>query len=328
MADAQTFAGRYLDRPSRSGLLTMFAKIACIDFSMELLIMLVLSQGGVIHDVALTTDLLDSATLTLLSSPLIYALVVRPFALATREANTKLELQLLESQRLLEQNEKLRVSLQVASESTSETHEKILQKIGAELHDGPAQLLTYTLLQLNRLAPLVEQAKKRKKIIVDLEKMQRITGEALREVRAISTGLSLPELASASMNETIALAVRRHVELSGAKVEVTLAELPAAASLSQKICTYRFVQEALANALKHSHAKMRRVLAEGGPQLSITVEDDGDGFDLQSTNGSGLGLTGMRARLQALGGHLDVRSAPGKGTRVTAVFSHEQGQLA
>ena len=328
MTEVQTVPDRHLDRQSRKKLLIMFGMIACIDFSIELLIMLVLSRAGIITDVSFATNLLDPLVLTLLSSPLIYLLVVRPFALAAREANGRLQAQLEESRHLLEQNEKLRASLQAAGESTAETHEKILQRIGADLHDGPAQLLTYTLLQMNRLAPLVELAKKKKKITVDLDKMCRVTGEALREVRAISTGLSLPELSATSISETIALAVRRHEELTGSKVEMNLRALPASASLSQKICSYRFVQEALSNALKHGQSKTRCVKAQGGSEISITVQDDGLGFDPASLGRAGLGLTGMRARLQALGGHLDVQSAPGHGTRVTATFNPAAGRPA
>lgn len=125
-------------------LTAMVAKIACIIFLIEALIMLVLSQVD-IRDFEVYVDVLDATTLALVASPIIYLSVTWPFADAAREANTKLTQQLEESRLLLEQNEKLRVSLQQTSESSAEIHERMLQKIGAELHDGPAQLLTYTL---------------------------------------------------------------------------------------------------------------------------------------------------------------------------------------
>ena len=103
-----------------------------------------------------------------------------------------------------------------------------------------------------------------------------------------------------------------------------LSDLPATTSLKQKICTYRFVQEALSNALRHGRAQTQLVEAKGGSQMSITVEDDGLGFVPDQLSGRGLGLTGMRARVQALGGWLDVYSTPGKGTRVTDSFTLEE----
>ena len=179
-------------------LTAMVAKIACIIFLIEALIMLVLSQVD-IRDFGVYVDVLDATTLALVASPIIYLSVTWPCADAAREANTKLTQQLEESRLLLEQNEKLRVSLQQTSESSAEIHERMLQKIGAELHDGPAQLLTYTLLQLDQLTPIVELAHENN-IDVDLGKLHGVLTDAMREVRAISTGLSLPELAAASID--------------------------------------------------------------------------------------------------------------------------------
>jgi signal transduction histidine kinase len=308
------------------GLLVMVGKIALIIFSIEIAIMISLSLWDV-RGLGVAVNVLDPVTLTLLASPIIYLWVARPFAEAARAANAQLARQLKESRQLLELNERLRASLQETSEMAAETHEKILQKIGGELHDGPAQLLTYALLQLDRLAPVAAAARDLKSP-VDLEKIRRVLSDTLHEVRAISTGLSLPELAAATVDETITLAIRRHEELTGTKVLVTLHEMPRAVSLNQKIFAYRFVQEALANANKHAHARTQHVCAYGGAQVVISVEDDGQGFTPDRANGRGLGLPGMRARLQALGGRLDVRSAPGQGAKVTASFGLETGHAA
>jgi signal transduction histidine kinase len=308
------------------GLLAMVAKIAVIIFSIEIAIMVALSRFD-LSGIGVTVEVLDPATLTLIASPIIYLWVARPFAEAAREANAKLEQQLEDTRLLLEQNEKLRSSLQQTSEQAAESHEKLLQRISGELHDGPAQYLTYTLLQLDRLAPVADLARKQN-IPVDIEKFRRAMSDTLREVRAISIGLSLPELAAASVDDTITLAIRRHEELTGVKVQVALDRMPQSITLNQKVCTYRFVQEALANSSKHGNARQQRVQAEGGMRMRITVEDDGDGFTPEASIGRGLGLTGMRARLQALGGRLDVDSAPGRGARVTASFSLETGHAA
>jgi len=310
----------------RRELAIMVAKIACIEFSIEILIMFGLRLSHLPND-WIIVDILDATTFTMLAIPIVYWWVARPFAEAAREANEKLARQLQESQQLLRQNETLRASLQSTSESSAEIHERMLQKIGAELHDGPAQLLSYTLLQLDRLAPVVELAHENN-INVDLEKMRRVLGDTMQEVRAISTGLSLPELAAATIDETIGLAIRRHEDLTGTKVIVSLSGLPARTSLKQKICTYRFVQEALSNALRHGQARTQVVEATGGSQISITVQDDGLGFAPEKLDGRGLGLSGMRARVQALGGHLDLQSTPGQGTRVTASFGLEEGVAA
>ncbi|MEZ5077721.1 MAG: GAF domain-containing sensor histidine kinase [Solirubrobacterales bacterium] len=82
---------------------------------------------------------------------------------------------------------------------------------------------------------------------------------------------------------------------------------------------YRLVQEALNNAAKHAGATRVQVgAAWAGGELRITVEDDGSGFDPE-TVAAGRGLTGMRERVEALGGRVELTAADGGGTRVVAV---------
>ena len=77
----------------------------------------------------------------------------------------------------------------------------------------------------------------------------------------------------------------------------------------------RIVQEALANVRRHSGASHARItLGREGDDLRMEIEDDGLGFEPES--GTGIGLTGMRERANALGGELEIESKPGEGTRV------------
>jgi len=88
-----------------------------------------------------------------------------------------------------------------------------------------------------------------------------------------------------------------------------------------EIALYRVVQEALTNATKH--AKASRVRIRIGRQnhiLCCSIEDDGAGFDVKAVQSDckrrGLGLTGMKERLHAIGGTLMIDSAPGHGTKL------------
>ncbi len=84
---------------------------------------------------------------------------------------------------------------------------------------------------------------------------------------------------------------------------------------------YRIAQEALNNTLKHASASAVRVAIRGrDSQVVITVDDNGQGFDLASRSSSGgMGLTSMRERADQLGAKLEIQSAPGEGTRVRVV---------
>jgi signal transduction histidine kinase len=82
---------------------------------------------------------------------------------------------------------------------------------------------------------------------------------------------------------------------------------------------YRIAQEALTNAAKHSGAESLMVdVAEADDHVTVRVRDDGQGFDPSADSVGGFGLTGMRERVELVGGSLKVDSAPGAGTTVTA----------
>lgn len=300
----------------RHDLATMVFKIAIIIFAVEVHIMLFLNQISIPPPLE---DWVDATALTLIASPIIYYGVARPFLMAARNAEKKLEAQLVEMQRLLESNERLRHSLQEASATTADTLERILQKIGSELHDGPAQLLTFSMLHLERLKPVVAQARDQKSAF-DLDKHRQVLGDVLREVRTISAGLTLPELAELSLRDSIELAVRRNEELYGIHVAMAFDNLPADLPLTHKATIYRVVQEALGNGYRHGKANSQWLEARCSDDvLKISVRDNGCGI-AAGRPGTGLGIPGMRARVRALGGDFTVESAPGAGTSVTAVF--------
>lgn len=83
---------------------------------------------------------------------------------------------------------------------------------------------------------------------------------------------------------------------------------------------YRLVQEALNNVAKHAGASRAEAVVErSGDVVEVTVRDDGRGFDPAQANG-GFGLTGMRERVVLAGGELEIDTAPGRGTTVTATI--------
>lgn len=84
---------------------------------------------------------------------------------------------------------------------------------------------------------------------------------------------------------------------------------------------FRVAQEALANAARHSGARTVSLsLARDGNQIRLEVADDGIGFEVDAAQEKGMGLRNMRERMEAAGGNLFIDSAPGRGTRVLAVW--------
>jgi two-component system sensor histidine kinase UhpB len=88
------------------------------------------------------------------------------------------------------------------------------------------------------------------------------------------------------------------------------------------ISAYRIVQEALSNIMKHANASAAHVslvLSSDDDALHIEVGDDGEGFD-PALSSEGIGIIGMRERVFAVGGTIQVRSRPGRGTTVEIVL--------
>ena len=85
------------------------------------------------------------------------------------------------------------------------------------------------------------------------------------------------------------------------------------------LCLFRVVQEGVQNAMKHAGASKVSVHLTGASgRLTLTVLDNGVGFDVNAGWGKGVGLASMTERLDAIGGSMHVHSRPGGGTRLSA----------
>lgn len=155
-----------------------------------------------------------------------------------------------------------------------------------------------------------------------IQHVRDLSQAALAEMKALLTHLRPQPLATIGLIE----AIREQLEALRFRAEVTTdlrhdplpdeERLPPGAQET----IFRVVQEALSNAARHARARHVRVTlaqetAEGRDWLRVCVEDDGQGFDPETTP-SGMGLANMRTRVESTGGSLQVRSAPGQGTTV------------
>lgn len=189
-------------------------------------------------------------------------------------------------------------------------------RMARELHDAVTQKLFSLRLTAQTAATLVEADPRR--AAAELDRVQRLAGEALTELRAVIVELRPAELDRHGLLETL----RKHVALLDRlhPASVTFVcdggpprDLPPAV----EVALLRVAQEAVHNALRHSGAKTIEVrLARRAGVLVLDVTDDGSGFEVGGPPGRGLGLASMGERAQAAGGTLSVTSEPGRGTRV------------
>jgi two-component system sensor histidine kinase UhpB len=197
----------------------------------------------------------------------------------------------------------------------NEILEEEVKRIAHALHDEAGQLLAAVHIHLDEIArgmpPGVQGSLQTVKNLLDqVESELRRLSHELRPTVLDDLGL-LPAL------EFLADGVSKR---TGLRISVKPAQnirLPA----QVEVALYRIVQEALNNISRHAQASHVRIrLKNNGNVVHCYVFDDGVGFDptslAQSAGGGGLGLVGMRERLQALRGDFRIESAPGRGTKL------------
>ena len=79
---------------------------------------------------------------------------------------------------------------------------------------------------------------------------------------------------------------------------------------------WRSARAPTTNAVRHGKAQTVRLELAGPAPVCVRIIDDGSGFDVAAVDGGGFGLTSMRERAAALGGHVAITSSPGNGTTV------------
>ncbi|MCU1261822.1 MAG: integral rane sensor signal transduction histidine kinase, partial [Bryobacterales bacterium] len=194
-----------------------------------------------------------------------------------------------------------------------DAQEEERRSISRELHDEVGQSLGALLVDVGRLATMLppEDAG----IQDQIGKIKFTAERSVNSVRNIALLLRpsmLDDLGLLAAVEWQGREVSRRtemeVEIESEGVSETLAE-------DYKICIYRVTQEALNNAARHSGARHAWVkIEQNGAAITVSIRDDGRGFDPQRTRG--LGLLGMEERARRLGGTLHVESKPGEGTTI------------
>ncbi|MEP7133688.1 MAG: sensor histidine kinase [Chloroflexota bacterium] len=225
---------------------------------------------------------------------------------------------------LLAQNNELHQRVQRAAANTTALNERFLRRISADLHDGPTQELGVALLRLDRVMSQNEvcclnnpnfQCNEQLPII------QTSLQQALQEMRAIAAGFGLPQLESLTLAELLKRVVRAHEQRTETKVALSYDNIPEQTDLPIKITVYRLIQEALNNAHRHAGGVEQQVqIKDDLHNILIEVSDQGPGFDITKPVdwNEHLGLSGIRERVESLGGLFKIETEAGRGTKVIA----------
>jgi signal transduction histidine kinase len=210
-------------------------------------------------------------------------------------------------------------ALEHFAERMVELQESERRSLGMDIHDGISQRIASLGFHLSAAADALpdDAALAQRQIVA----AQELALAALEETRSAIAGLRPPVLDDLGLVASLE-GLARSVPEPKVRVELTPCDLPE----HLETAVYRIAQEALRNVTKHAGATVAHLrLSADERGVVLQVRDDGEGFVItadvpEPMARSGYGLTGMRERAELVGGHLEVRSAPGLGTTIRLIL--------
>ncbi len=200
-----------------------------------------------------------------------------------------------------------------------QAHADERRRIGRELHDELAQALTALRLEVSLAMRNADE-----RVRVALQRIDRVVDDLLGAKQRLMAALRPAALEELGFARAVSVHARQVAERNGLDLELVIdadqvrVDDPAAAT------AYRALQEALTNTCRHGAAGAIAIEAVASSRtLSLEVRDDGVGFDPTHTGAGSFGLVGLRERVAALGGSVDIDSAPGRGTRLSVCLPLE-----
>jgi len=183
------------------------------------------------------------------------------------------------------------------------------QRLARELHDETGQALTSILLGLKQLdggGSPEALAALRELVVATLQDVRRLAVELRPKV--------LDDFGLAPALERLTAGFAEH---TGISVDLETSALTERLPVEVETAIYRIVQESLTNVVKHAQAhSVSVVLTRGDGRIKAVIEDDGRGFEPEARGHEGIGLVGMRERIELLDGSLAVESSPRSGTTI------------
>lgn len=209
--------------------------------------------------------------------------------------------------------------LRVLAERLSRTEHRERQRIAHILHEHFQQLLVAATMQLETLRRSARDATSTNSI----DNATRILAEAIEASRSLAIELSPPILECLGLIPTLEWLGRRTRERYGLQVAVSADHRAEPMSDDVKAFLFEIASELLLNVVKHANAESASVRMSLAPndEIDLLVSDNGIGFDIKRLEDDpltgGIGILGIRERVDWLGGALKIESIPGEGTRVT-----------
>jgi len=190
-------------------------------------------------------------------------------------------------------------------------------RLARDLHDELGALLTAAKLDVarlkSRIGTITPEAQER------INHLNDTLNDGIALKRRIIEDLRPSSLNNLGLVAALEILSREFAERSGLKVEAELEKVRL--KPSSELTVYRMVQEALTNVAKYAQARQVTItLREAHKRVEVSVKDDGIGFDPRVKRPSSHGLVGMRYRVEAEGGSMQLQATPGAGTHIRALL--------
>lgn len=214
----------------------------------------------------------------------------------------------------LDENAELQELLLEQAHAAGQLEER--QRMAREIHDTLAQGLTGIITQVRAAEQAADESEQWR---FHLGRVEALAGESLTEARRSVQALRPGELENSQLPQAITSLAERWSDEHGipAAVEVTGDPVPLPTAI--EVALFRASQEALTNVARHARASRAVVtLSFLDDLVLLDVRDDGAGFVPGAAVTQGFGLEGMRQRIHALGGTLEVESSEAAGTAISA----------
>ncbi len=182
------------------------------------------------------------------------------------------------------------------------------QRLARELHDETGQALTSILLGLKQLDGESPEA---------VAAVRELVVATLQDVRRLAVELRPKVLDDFGLLPALERLTQGFAEHTGISVDLEASALTERPPVEVETAIYRIVQESLTNVVKHAQAhSVSVVVTRGDGRIKAVIEDDGTGFEPETIRDGGIGLLGMRERIELLDGSLTVESSERSGTTV------------
>jgi signal transduction histidine kinase len=224
------------------------------------------------------------------------------------------------------QNARLYRDLELEKERMMEIQEETRKKLARELHDGPTQSVAALAMRVNFARRLMERdARAAADELFKVEDLARRTAKEIRHMLFTLRPLVLES--QGLVAALVSMAEKMHETYNQSVTIEADPQVPTKLESGKQGVVFYIIEEAVNNARKHAQAAniWVRLKPNGDDVVVVEVQDDGEGFDLETVGNSyekrdSLGMVNMRERTELLNGVMQIESSPGKGTLVRIII--------